>query len=142
MKLVTILSLFVAANTVNAGCYTGGELFKDKAAAYDWAKKLCYGWNTTEFGTEYTVGPKLSGTFGAQSTVSGSKSECIDSNGQKLEFFVDHLQDGERILDKAACYDGIQKEISCEHGGKSDYENWAYKYVLFEFRTLWKPSLH
>ncbi|KAF5646040.1 hypothetical protein F25303_5541 [Fusarium sp. NRRL 25303] len=127
MKFITILSSATVVTTVNAGCYTGGESFNDKASAYDWANKLCYGYKYTKDGVEYTVGPKLAGTFGAESTVSGSKASCVDSNNQKLEFFIDHIQDGSRVLGGDECYDGLQKEISCEHGGQSDYTNWSYK---------------
>ncbi|KAF5005136.1 hypothetical protein FDECE_8393 [Fusarium decemcellulare] len=127
MKFTTIFSLATAVITVNAKCYGSGEEFNDKAAAYEWANKLCYGYKYTQDGIEYTVGPKLAGTYGAQSTVSGSKSNCVDSHGQKLEFFIDHIKGGERVLEGDECYDGLQKEIGCKHGGKSEYTNWKYK---------------
>lgn len=115
MKTAGIISALAAfVSVVNAGCYSGGELWGDKATALSNARSACDG--------------ALQGTYGPSGTPSGYRGICLNGNGKKLEFQIWHIQGGDRQLGADECYDGLQKEINgCDHGGDTSYTNWRYK---------------
>ncbi|VUC35638.1 unnamed protein product [Clonostachys rosea] len=115
MKPATFVSVIAAfAATANAGCYSGGEPWGDKATALAAAEQACR--------------ESLTGTYGGSGTVNGHRHRCINANNKALNFEIWHVKGGDRNLALAECKDGIQKEVNgCNTGGDTTYTNWRYK---------------
>ncbi|KAM7183307.1 hypothetical protein V8F33_013669 [Rhypophila sp. PSN 637] len=100
---------------VSADCHESGIDWHNKEAAKSMASQAC------------TL--LLSGTYGPEDTYNGQKVACLNTgDGNKIDFVIKHITEGNRDLPWAECYDGLQKEIGgCAKGGQSDYANWYYK---------------
>ncbi|KAH9883250.1 hypothetical protein F4778DRAFT_768541 [Xylariomycetidae sp. FL2044] len=107
-----IIALATIVVQTRATCYGSGESWGSQAETA--ATTACSSY--------------LNGGYGPQSTVSGEKSVCINADGKKNEFFVWHIEEGERTLGVAECLDGLLKEVNgCSRGGDTSYTNWRYK---------------
>ncbi|KAG0143304.1 hypothetical protein CROQUDRAFT_49017 [Cronartium quercuum f. sp. fusiforme G11] len=71
-----------------------------------------------------SVCAELAGTYGASET----KSTCRDSpENVRFNFVLQHVKNGQRVIDANECMDGMNKEITgCNQGGDTTYTNWRY----------------
>ncbi|KAM7212190.1 hypothetical protein V8F06_012442 [Rhypophila decipiens] len=114
-SILTVLTTSLIPYYVSAKCHESGLDWHNKDAARSMASQAC------------TL--LLSGTYGPESTYNGQKAACVNTgDGNKIDFVIRHIEDGNRDLAWAECYDGLQKEVGgCAKGGQSDYANWYYK---------------
>lgn len=118
MQIIKALALFGFAGSAFAGCYSDGTEYNNKDEASSAAKVAC------ENG--------LSGDFGPENEFNSQKSACANTLNGKIDFIVTHIDPGNVYLSSADCHKNLQREIyGCDHGGESNYGDFAYKYGRF-----------
>lgn len=116
MQLTNLFNLATLAAFVAADCNGSGADWYDKDEAASIADSAC--------------DLQLGGTYGPESTYNGQKGSCFNTPNGKIDFLITHITEGERLLPRDECYDGLQKEIyGCDKGGETSYTNWRYKYA-------------
>ncbi|KAI1075761.1 hypothetical protein F5B20DRAFT_558523 [Whalleya microplaca] len=130
MQLATILSLVSLIATVQARCYSlkdaPGETWGSKQAlAREVVDKLCSG-SDSIYGS-------LNGTYGADGDSSQHRLKQMtfgmpyNTWQQHMAFEIWHLKSGQRYLGYEECKSGLNKEVNCDAGGRTAYENWEYR---------------
>lgn len=123
MQVTNALALSALISGAFAGCYSGGQTYQDKDDASMAAKLACESELSNDFGPEYEF--------------NWVKSACANTLNGKINFVVTHVDPGNVYLSPADCHKNLQREIyGCDHGGESDYGDFAYKYVFRERNVL------
>ncbi|KAH8891094.1 hypothetical protein GQ53DRAFT_823731 [Thozetella sp. PMI_491] len=100
------------ASLAKRGCFTSGDNWgANKAYALSFAALVC----NTDFRGTYNPGNIRAKCYNLDSTKKVDFSLQLTSNN------------GQRSIEAAECYDGLQKEINgCDQGGSTGYANWRY----------------
>ncbi|RYP15732.1 hypothetical protein DL765_005534 [Monosporascus sp. GIB2] len=114
MQLTKVLALFAFTGGAFADCYKSGTVYHNKDEVSSAAKVAC------DYG--------LSGDFGPENEFNSQKRGCINTLNGKVDFVVTHIDPGNQYLSPADCHKNLQREIyACDHGGESNYGDFAYK---------------